>query len=329
MANNMQLGVVAETTYGTPVTVNRWFEFLAGESLERQQNVIMPGGLRPGLYNQLGPRRALTTQWGEGSVPMEVATTGFGIWFEHALGTVSTAVNVTGSVYTHTFSPGSLAGKSLTVQKGVEPWTAAGTALPFTFHGGKIMGWEFGISVDGFALFSVDMDFEDVDTSTALAAASYGTLKNFNFKQGTLSIGATSASLSTLAGVSAATINGENALANERFFLGSSGLKEEPLENGFRTLGGSLTMEFRNATDIYTAFESDTEKHLRLVFTGDVISGTYTELLQIDLYDVRFEGETPKVTGPEPAPLTADFTAWEQNNGNSVQITYRTSDATP
>jgi hypothetical protein len=211
----------------------------------------------------------------------------------------------------------------------VEPWTAAGTALPFTFHGGKVLGWEFGISVDGFALFSVDMDFEDVDTTTALAAASYGVVKNFNFRQGTLSIGDTNSSLTTLAGVSAANIQGQNALANERFFLGSSGLKNEPLENGFRTISGDLTMEFRNSTDVYTAFESDAEKHLRLVFEGDAIDGTYTELLQIDLYDVRFEGETPKITGPEPAPFSADFTAWEQDNGNSISVLYRTADATP
>lgn len=328
MANNMQFGTAVETTYGTPVTVERFFEILGGESLERQQMVIQPEGLRPGVRMMLGQRRKLVRQWGSGSIPMEIATTGFGRWFLHSLGTVSVATNVTGSVYTHTYTPGDLAGLSMTMQKGVEPWTSTGTALPFTFHGVKVLDWEIGISLDGFALLTVGVDAEDVDTSTALAAASYSALKNFNFKQGTLSHGTTSGSLATLAGVSDFTVRGSNALNVDRFFLGdTAGLKEEPLENGYRELGGSVSMEFRNQTDIYTAYESDTEKHLRLVFEGDAISGTWTELLQIDLFDVRFEGETPKISGPEPASISADFSAWEQDNGNSVEIVYRTSDS--
>lgn len=329
MANNMQLGSAVETTYGTPETVDRFYEFLGGESLERQQSVIQAAGLRPGLRSRLGAnRRCVARQWGSGTIPMEVATTGFGRWFEHALGTVTTD-NPTAGVYVHEFTPGDMGGKSMTVQKGVEPWTAAGTAVPFTFHGGKVTGWEFGINVDGFALFSVDMDFEDVDTTTALATASYSVLKNFCFKSGDLQIGDTSSSLTTLAGVSDATITGENGFNTERFFLGSSGLKNEPIENDFRMVSGAFNLEFRSLDDAYNAYASDAEKHVRLVFEGDAISGTYTELLQVDLYDVRLEGETPKIAGPEPAIQSANYTAWEQENGNSIKITYRTSDATP
>lgn len=322
----MQLGIVDEVTYGTPVTVTRFHEILGGESLDRQQNVIMPDGLRPGIFNKLGPRRALSTNWGEGTIPMEVATTGFGKWFQHMLGTGAVSQYGATSAYLHTYTPATLNGLSLTIQKGVEPWTAAGTALPFTFHGCKVKGWEMAISVDGFATLSVDIDAEDVDTSTGLAVASYGVLKNFNFRQGTLSIGNTDSSLATLAGVSDFTLSGENAIKTDRFFLGSSGLKAEPFEDGFRELSGSLSMEFRDQTAIYTAFEADTEKHLRLKFVGDVITGTYTEVLQIDLYDVRFEGETPKISGPEPSVMNAEFTAWEQDNGSSIEIKYVTTD---
>lgn len=326
MVNSMQLGTAVETTYGTPVTVERFHEFLGGESLERQQNVIMPDGLRPGLRTKLGTRRTLVRKWGEGTIPMEITTTGFGRWFKHALGVGTVTQEGTSTAWTHVYSPADLAGLSLTIQKGVEPWTAAGTALPFTFQGCKITGWEMGISTDGFALFAVDIDAEDVETTTALAVASYNTLKNFSFLQGALTIGDTSSSLSTLAGVSDFTLRGQNALKIDRWFLNASNLKKEPLENGFREYSGALTMEFVSQTDIYDAFESDTEKHLRLVFTGDTIAGTFTELLQIDLFDVRFEGETPKISGPEPAVVSADFSGWEQANGKSIQITYVTTD---
>lgn len=329
MANNMQFGSAEEVTYGTPVTVNRFYEILGGESLERQQTIIQSEGLRPGLRTRLGAdRRCVALTWGQGSVPMEIATTGFGRWFKHSLGTV-TITNPTPGVYEHVYSPGDLGGLSMTLQKGVEPWTAAGTAVPFTFHGAKIVDWEFSISAGGYANFTVNVDAEDVDTTTSLASASYSALKNFCFKSGTLSIGDTSSTLTTLAGVSDAMIKGANALNTDRFFLGATGLKNEPLEDGFRTLGGTLSMEFRDVSDIYNAFAADTEKHLRLVFEGDTISGTYTELLQVDLFDVRFTGETPKIGGPEPSTMNAEFDAWEQENGKSIEITYRTSDTLP
>ena len=324
MSNQMQLGTVPEVTYGTPVTVDRFYEFLGGESLERQQTVIMPDGLQPGLVYKLGPRRALVKQWGSGTIPMEVATSLFGRWFKFMLGDNATVTLVGATINEHTYAPGTLVGQSLTIQKGVEPWAVTPTAAqPFTFHGAKCTGWEFSISDEGFLLLSVDIDAEDVDTATGLAVASYPVIANLTFADRCLLIDDV-----TVSGVSDVTISGENAINIDRYFLCNSGLKEEPLENGFRTVTGSLNAEFRSIADFYTAFAADTELKLVLDFVGAAVDGTFTEQLMIELNSVFLTGDTPAVSGPEPSVQSVTFDSYEQDDGTSMLLTYRTLDAT-
>jgi hypothetical protein len=317
----MQLGIAEETEYGTPVTVNRFYEIIGGESLGREQLVIQPEGLRPGVTTARGARRSLVARWGSGSFTMEPANTEFGMIFHHMLGDTSMTATTTNS-YQHEFTPASLTGKSLTIQKGVEK--DDDTAQAFTFHGCKIPEWEFSIDRNGFLKLQLTIDAEDVDTSTALATASYSTIKNFAFHQGTLEIGG-----SPVANVSDSTIRGAAPMRTDRWFLGQSALKLEPLENALRTLAGNLTAQFENLTDYYTAFESDTTKTLMLKFVGDSLDGTYAyDTIQIDLYDIRFIGETPKISGPEPAVVNAPWEGFESSSGNSIKITYITGDQT-
>jgi hypothetical protein len=264
---------------------------------------------------------------------MEVATTGFGLWFKHMLGDNATvSQHGAESVYTHTYEPGDLHSLSLTVQKGIQPWSpGAPTAQPFTFHGTKILDWEFSISNEGFLQLSLGLDTEDVDRTTGLAVASYGDLENLSFKEGQLTVGSAGGVTTTIAaGVTDVTMQGTNALATDRFFLGSQGLKEKQLENGYRELSGTFSAEFRSINDFYAAFEADTEKQLVLTFEGSEIgvTTTFTQQLQITYHDVRFEGETPKVSGPEPSVISVPYTGWETTAGDSITVSYRTTDST-
>ena len=321
MPNKMQLGTIEEVVYGTPVVVDRFYEFLGGESLERQQTVIMSEGLTPGLTYKLGPRRVLVKQWGQGNIQMEVATTLFGRWFKWMLGDNAT-VTANGTSFTHDYAPGDLAGQMLTIQKGVEQWEAA-LAQPFTFHGCKCTGWEFSIADEGFLMLSVDVDAEDVDTTTGLAVGVYPVIAGLTFAGACLLIDAV-----TVSGVSDLTVTGENALNVDRYFLCNSGLKEEPLENGFRTITGSLNAEFRDVADFYDVFEADTEVALVANFVGAVIDGTFTERLQITLDSVFFTGDTPQVSGPEPSVQNVSFEAYENDAGDNLALLYVTNDAT-
>lgn len=315
-----QFGLKAETTYGTPVVVDRFYEIL-NESLERRNQTITSNGLRNAARNlRRGSRRVLTASDGGGDVNFEVATTGFGVLFNHMLGGTSTIAQQGATpawLQTHTL--GDLEGKSLTLQKGVSQ--TDGTVKPFTFHGCKVLGWEFSISVDQILQLRCTFDAEDVDTSTGLATASYPTSNLFHFKQGTLSVEG-----SSVAQVTDASVNGTNNLKVDRFYLGSNGLKKEPLDNDYPEVGGSLTAEFVDLTTFHDRFAADSAAELELEFVGAVIDGAESETLTITVPEVRFEGETPKVSGPEVNVQNIPFVGLFDGTNAGTTIEYKSTD---
>lgn len=317
---NTQFGFVAETVYGTPVTVTRFQEILS-ESLERKNQTITSNGLRNATRNlRRGSRRVLTASDGSGDVNFEVATTGFGLLFNHMLGGTSSCVQQAATTaWLQTHSLGDLGGKSLTLQKGVAQ--TDGTVKPFTFHGSKVTGWEFSISVDQILQLSASFDAEDVDTTTALATASYAASNLFHFKQGTLSVGG-----SAVAQVTDASVTGTNNLKTDRYYLGSAGLKKEPIDNDYPEIGGTLTAEFVDLTTFHDRFVADTAAALVLEFTGALIAATHYEKLTITIPQVRFEGETPKVGGPEVIVQNVPFVGLYDGSAAGITIAYMSTD---
>ena len=99
-----QLGLAAETTYGTYTVPSRFIEFTS-ESLKRQKTTIQGGGLRAGGQYERSSRRVITTRHGKGALAFDFTTTGMGLLLKTATGnstitagsstTVSTTVAVT------------------------------------------------------------------------------------------------------------------------------------------------------------------------------------------------------------------------------------------
>lgn len=314
-----QIGTAVETVYGTVVTPDKFYQFL-NESLERQQTTLQSQGIGGGAIRQLRRRGIISARMGAGDIAMEVATTGFGRWFNWMLGGTSTiAQQAATPAWKQTHQIGDLLGKSLTIQKGV-PQTD-GTVKPFTFEGSKCTAWEFSISVDQILQLSVSVDAEDVNTSTALAVASYTTPKLFHFMQGSLTVGG-----SAVASVTNATVGGTNNLKVDRFYLGSSGLKKEPIDNDFPTIQGTLDTEFVNQATFYDRFTGDTAAALVLDFEGDTISGIYKEKLTITVPEVRFEGDTPKIGGPEVVVQNVPFSGFYDGTNAGCKIEYTSTD---
>lgn len=141
--------------------------------------------------------------------------------------------------------------------------------------------------------------------------------------------GVTSVTGGTLAAnVKSAEIQYTFKFAEDRYFLGANGFKGEPIENDFRDIAGTLEVEFLNSEAMYAAFAADTPTALELKFTGTVIgtSGSNTQLLDILIPDIFFEGEPPKVNGPGVVLLKVPFTGLDDLTNNPIQITYQTLD---
>jgi hypothetical protein len=315
-----QLGFAEETTYGTAVTPTRFLEF-TNESLERRHNIAASSGIRSGRRYG-GQGRRITRQDAGGTVTTEVARTGFGLWLEHLLGDVATT-NPGTLAFQHVFTPGTLTGKSLTLQKGVEK--PDGTVQAFTYPGAKIISADFSIDQDGLLMADWEFDARQEVTGTALAAASYTTPVVFTYSEGVLKVD--DVAKANVRSVGSLKIT--NNLQNERYFLGNAGLKSEPTNVPFDSIAGNLDVEFQNITDFYNLFAGDTPAELTLEFVGEEIESGQNYMLSIVLADVRFEGETPKVTGPELVYPNIPFIGLDPASGDAVTITYKTTDTTP
>lgn len=322
-----QLGFAEESTYGTPVTPTRFLEFTT-ESLERRQNVQSSEGIRSGRRYG-GQGRRITRNDAGGSITFEVAQAGFGKFFEHLLGAVSTSQPDAANdptVYEHVFTPGTLTGKSLTLQKGVD--TPSGTVEPFTYPGSKIVSADFSNDQDGLLMLDLEFDAQQEETTTALATASYTAPTIFTYAEGTLEVDDV-----VKANVrSVGSLQVVNNLQTERYFLGNSGQKVEPINVPFDELSGTLDVEFQNTTDFYDLFAADTAAKLELFYVGGAIpggTGSFDYELHITIDDVRFEGETPKIGGPELVFQNIPYVGLDNASGDTINILYRTDDSTP
>jgi hypothetical protein len=314
-----QIGFVDEVTFGTPVTVTRFYEFNS-ESIKMDQARIESSALRSGARVTRSDRWALGKKTVGGDVTFELANKSFGLLFKHMFGGVATAQPDSGgapTVYKHTFTPGAYP-TSMTAQVGRTD--VGGTTRAFTYHGCRVESWELGCSVDEIASLKISLNGEDEDTSTALATVSYpASLSLLTFVNGTLTIGGSSAS------VMSASVAGQNGLATDRYFLGST-LRKQQLEMGMRTYTGTFEAEFESLTH-YNRFVNGTEAEIVLNFQGGVISGAFNYEAKITA-NVRFDGQTPNVGGPEIVGQTLPFKVVD-NGTTSIKLEYQTTDVTP
>lgn len=285
-----QLMAKAESAYGTPVTVDRTYEFVS-ESLKT--DVVKVDGFQIGQGRFLKNDRTKTVVRGaSGAIDFIVLNKNFGLLFEHAIG--QNTITGASANKTHTIIPdaAALQGKSLTVQVGKPD--VAGTVQPFTYEGGKITDWELKCAVDGPLHFICNFDFENVLTATALATASYvATQEMFIFSEGALTIGGTTTF------VKDASIKGKNGLNTGR--RGLTNTKKEPLATGIVDyLTGNLVCEFESLA-AYAAFIAGTQAQLILTFTLATVIPTTAVVysLTITIPKIEYTGESPVVGGPD------------------------------
>lgn len=312
-----QIGFKEETTWGTPVVVDKFLEF-TGESLVYRRNVAMSNGIKAGRRAG-GAGRRVTRIWADGSLTFEIATKGFGIWFKQLLGAVS-SVNTVGTVWTHTFTPGTLLGKSLTIQKGIEK--PDGTVQAFTLEGCKVVSMELSNDMDGMLMGTFEIDSQQMVTGTALAAATYTTPTVFTYSEGVVKKdGGTVASVRSVPSLKIA-----NNLLTDRVMLGNAGQKLEQINVPFDEVTGNLDVEFQNLTDFHNAFVADSSHILVLVYTGAIIEGAHNFTLQVTLNNVHFDGETPTVSGPELVYHNIPFVGLDHATLPYAEIIYKTTD---
>ena len=165
-----QLGIAAETTYGTFVAPTKFVEFTK-ENLVLKKTTAQSAGIAAGRLLPLSARRVLTRREAQGSIEFEVTNKSMGLLLQALMGTSVTPVQqATSTAYLQTHTLADTAGKSLTVQKGV-PLTS-GTVTDKTFLGCKVTSGEFSCEVGGMLTATFEFDSMGCGETQTLAPAS-------------------------------------------------------------------------------------------------------------------------------------------------------------
>lgn len=311
------------TGYGDPQTVNRFLEF-TDESLALDVQRIESTALRTGNRLLRTDRWAANRKGVAGDVNWEVANTGFGLLFKHAWGT-SAITTPTNGVLTrdHTYQLADPTGKSLTIQVG-RPDTVAGNINPFTYKGCKINGWELSQALDGMLMMKTVIDAQDEDQTISLAAASYPASQTLmNFTGGQATIAGANVDITDI------TLTFDPAIKNDRYFIRNNTLKKEPVPNALIAFSGTIGMEFTD-TVAYNRFVNGTLAAVTMTWTGaqiEAVTPTYFYQVILTLPQVRFDGTTPNIAGPDVVPLSMPIKVlWDGTT--SPSLVYRTTDTT-
>jgi len=313
-----QLGMAAETTYGDPATVSRFFAFL-DESMDHTIGRLESAGLHPGKRVLRSEDWAASEKAVAGAMSVELKTKGLGLLLKHCFGSVATSQpDAAGAptVYEHLFTPGTL--PAATVQVGRPD--SSGTVQPFTYTGCVVKDWELSVDAKGIGRLQVNFVGQDEVLDEPLATAVYPTSPVLlTWVQGTVTVAGGAARVKKF------SIKATHSLDDDDYALGSQ-LRDKPEENGLREITGTIEAEFDGLTD-YNRFRAGTEHAVVLDFVGPTISGAHKYGLTVTV-NARFDGKTPAVSGPGIITRSLPFKVID-NGTTSYKALYRTTDATP
>lgn len=306
-----QLMIAEESVWGTGVTPTLGVP-LVNETLTQQIDRLESKGMQAGQRVIKSQQWSPGNQYVKGMIGIEVDDRTSSLIWKHMFGAVATSG---AGPYTHTYTPGDLTGKGLTIQIG-RPNTTDGTVHPFTFVGCKFGKWTLGLKANEIATLGLDVIAKSETTATALAAASYAaSITPLTFVGASL----------TLSGVAykfnALTLSGDNKLDDKRIFAGQTNV-DEPLEIDWRVYTGTIDSEFNDLT-AYNRFVNGTEGAMVLHMVKGASSIDVT-------MNVRYDGQSPNVAGPQiirqPLPFKAIASTTDASAITSVNVN---ADVTP
>lgn len=310
-----QLGIGNESTYGTRVAPTTFIPF-ESESLALTQEYIENQPLMSGVMVQPQGYHVASTRSAEGSVEMLYFDRGMGKILNLLTGSSVSPATPSGATNarTQTFPIGltSPVGKSLTIQVGRPDTT--GTVRPFDYIGSKISEASIAVEAGGAATLSLNVDARDEKTDQSLATPTYtAAAKPYGFQNWGISIGGSAA-----ANVRSLTITIPLNMATDRYNLGNSGIKDEPLVNAQSEIAVSATLEFRSLAD-HNRFRNETVVALVATATGALIEGSHYYKTEITVPAAKQVSSNPVVAGPDLVTSDVEFRAlW---NGTDAPMT--------
>jgi hypothetical protein len=314
-----QIGYATETTYGTYKAPTRFVEF-ESEGLTREPNYIEVKGLRAGRLAQSQNLHLGTTRTSGGDVTMQFLDQGMGAILNMLHGETVTPTKIVAGdeeayKQLHKVGLSSPWGKSMTWQVG-RPGTG-GTVHPFSYLGCKVTSASMAVESGGYTSLTVTLDGQDETTGQALASPTYSsTARPFTFQEMSVKAGE-----ATLANVRSITLTVNVPMNTERYHLGNSGVKDQPIANDYVDVMAEATLEFVNLAD-HTRFVNEESVALVLTAEGaDIEEGQPFEAI-FKLPAAKQVSSGPVVNGPDV--ITTDVSFKGLQSGSEPALTVET-----
>jgi hypothetical protein len=314
-----QFGAKAESTWGTYIAPDHWYEVISS-GLAKQKQVVQLGGVAAGRATPLGTRRVVTTKAAGGTFTIQVPNTKLGLLVNMMFGgTVTPVLQGAGPAYlqTHTLQADTLA-KSMTIQVGIPQLD--GTVKAFSFLGSKVKSVEFSVEIGGAVMATFDIDAKDLDEAQTLASASYPiTVAPFHWGQSGVKVHANYGSEAAVPGVRKVSVKIERSLADDRYYQGNAGLKLEQITNDNLAITGSITADFMDKTIFNDRFAADTGFAFVWECIGPLLNATFYETFRVKLPKCFLDGDTPTLDGMDVVSGDFPFTAlYDGTNGPAI-----------
>jgi len=308
-----QIGYATEVTAGTYVAPTRTLEHVS-EDLRLNIERIESKGIKAGRRGGSG-RWSAGRQWVEGSVAHELSAANIGAILKNLMGAVSTSG---AGPYVHEFTYGVSSEGALTIQVGRPD--LSGTVQPFSYLGCQVTKASIASKVGEISTIDLSFYGQHETTAEALAATAYPSAWSpFNYSHGVLSLASSEYEFDDV------TLDFDSGLRTGRHTHRSTNPTRPRIskENAFRTAGGTINSEFISLT-AYNRFVSGTEAALSMTWTAGA-----SAILTV-AGNVRFDGTTPNVTGPEnlKQALPFKFTS-TTSDAAMLTITLTNGDSTP
>ena len=322
-----QLGIKKETTWGTAVTVDKFYRY-ESESFGLERNYVDPVGLQAGItFGPSSLTKATTRTAGGGFELMQPYKLSGHLFDQMVAGTITPVQQGGTAAYLSTFNVGaSVPTKSATIQIN-KPATSAGD-VAYTYPGSVLSSAAFAMETGGVLSGTWNWVSKDETTpattpaGAALATASYAASDDVWTHIDTSLTYAGGA----VAGITGVNLTWEQPYAATRFHLDGSGTIAKPIPNGVATVTGNLTGEWYDST-FYTAFRSGAFASLVVTFQGPTaIATTNFPKIVFTMAAVQIRGSSPAVGGADLLDLSVPFVAKYDGTNPPMKVEYMSTE---
>jgi hypothetical protein len=307
LGSSFGTGVETAGSYGTLATIGKW---LAVDSCEiKQAPVYYKGeGLHGGTLVREDAEVVRTNLDSAGSIKAPFYYNGLGRLIGSLMGSLAVAPSAdTSPAYTATHAFANSWHQSLSIQQCIPD--VAQAAHYWNHLGVKVTDAQFECSTGNPLLATFNVDCQDTfEASSGTSATEPGGSPFFAFHQMAVKVGAFGSEVK-VDGVSKWTGAIKRAQANKRFNAGnvttnpndSYAIKDEPVDNGFADITGTLDTEYLNDTLFENYYQTDTPFSLIVAFTSATLAAVaFPYSVTFAFPRCRFlTGENPTIAGPD------------------------------